>query len=49
MSDDKTKPKDEPKDLPQKDLDPNQAENVKGGAIRRTGDDDDLSDLEVQR
>ena len=35
-------------DLPSK-VTPETAENVKGGAARRGGDDDDLEELQVQR
>jgi len=34
-------------DLKKKDLDPSQADRVKGG--RLTGDEDDVDDLEIQR
>ena len=46
-----TKPgsKDKPQDLPSKAIKPATADQVRGGAARRGGDDDDLEELEVQR
>ena len=38
------------KDLPRKGVSARQAENIRGGVLRRSGDDDDdLDELEVQR
>jgi hypothetical protein len=40
---------DKVKDLPKKELDSDEADKVRGGGMRRTGDDDDINDLEIQR
>jgi hypothetical protein len=46
-----TKPgsNEKPKDLPQKAITPETADQVRGGKARAGGDDDDLEELEVQR
>lgn len=51
MEDRSKQPKkpDQVKDLPGKAVTPEKAGEVKGGAMRAGGDDDDLEELEVQR
>ena len=51
MEDRSKQPKkpDQVKDLPGKSVTPEKAGDVKGGAMRAGGDDDDLEELEVQR